>query len=439
MDTTKLSDILSGKNVYKRYLEFKESQWFSQSELKEIQLIKLKSLIYHCYENVPYYRNFMKKIDMIPSDIKSLDILRVFPIITKEIIKANYNDFTPVNLKKIKGVKISQTGGTTGNILMKRNDANSRSHAWGAYKRFEDWMGFKKGEKLLRLMGGHVIHKHNLKSIINDLKYKVIYYLENSIVFNPYDTEEDVVNKIISTLIKQDIKLIRGYPQYLYNLCCIMEKRGIRGKVPLIMTTAEPLLEEHRKLYKKILDSESYDQYGCGEIGGIAFECSSHEGLHITEENVIVETDENNNLICTDLNNYSMPFIRYYNADQLIIKSEKCSCGRAHRLIGKILGRECDYIIGLNGEYLHWAYFWHLIFDSNIAERRDLRKFQVIQNSRDSIEFHYVADELSSDEKNIIRDNIRNHIGNGSIDFIQEKDIPNSKSGKYRPVINKLI
>ncbi len=179
MDTTKIADILSGKNVYKRYLEFKESQWFSQSELKEIQLNKLRSLIYHCYENVPYYRNFMKKIDMIPSDIKSLDILKEFPIITKEIIKANYNDFTPVNLKKIKGVKISQTGGTTGNILMKRNDANSRSHVWGAYKRFEDWMGFKTGEKLLRLMGGHVIHKHNLKSIINDLKCKVIYNLEN--------------------------------------------------------------------------------------------------------------------------------------------------------------------------------------------------------------------------------------------------------------------
>lgn len=247
------------------------------------------------------------------------------------------------------------------------------------------------------------------------------------------------MNKIISTLIKQDIKLIRGYPQYLYNLCCIMEKRGISCKVPIIMTTAEPLLEEHRKLFKKVLGSESYDQYGCGEIEGIAFECSCHEGLHITEENVIVETDENNNLICTDLNNYSMPFIRYYNADQLIIKPEKCSCGRAHRLIGKILGRDCDYIIGLNGEYLHWAYFWHLIFDSNIAERRDLRKFQVIQNSRDNIEFHYVADELSSDEKNILEDNIRNRIGNVNIEFIQEKDIPNSKSGKYRPVINNLI
>ena len=63
----------------------------------------------------------------------------------------------------------------------------------------------------------------------------------------------------------------------------------------------------------------------------------------------------------------------------------------------------------------------------------------MIQKCLDTIEFHYVADKLSSDEMNIITDNIRNHIGNVNIDFIQEEDIPNSKSGKYRPVINNLI
>ncbi len=439
MDTTKLLDILSGKNVFDKYLELKESQWFSESELKDIQLYKFQKLIFHCYANVPYYRKFMKKIDMMPSDIKSLDILAEFPIITKDIIKENYYDFIPVNLKKINGVKEGQTGGTTGNILLKRTDAITRSYTWGAYKRFEDWMGFKTGDKALMLMGGHVIHKHSLESVIHDIIYKKINKIKNCIVFNPYDTEKEVVEKIIATILSQDIKLIRGYSQYLYYLCCIIKEKGIMCKVPIITTTAEPLMQEHRDLFASVLGAESYDQYGCGEIGGIAFECGSHEGLHITEENVIVEANENNDLICTDLNNYSMPFIRYFNADQIIIKTKKCSCGRAHRLIGKILGRKCDYIIGLNGEYLHWAYFWHLIFDSKIAERRDLRKFQVIQKCLDTIEFHYVADKLSSDEMNIITDNIRNHIGNVNIDFIQEEDIPNSKSGKYRPVINNLI
>jgi phenylacetate-coenzyme A ligase PaaK-like adenylate-forming protein len=59
-------------------------------------------------------------------------------LLTKEIIQENYDDFTPLNISQIKGVKTSQTGGTTGNILLKRNDASSRSSAWGSYKRYED-------------------------------------------------------------------------------------------------------------------------------------------------------------------------------------------------------------------------------------------------------------------------------------------------------------
>ncbi len=36
----------------------------------------------------------------------------------------------------------------------------------------------------------------------------------------------------------------------------------------------------------------------------IAYECDNDKGLHIAEERVIVETNENNELIITDLDNY---------------------------------------------------------------------------------------------------------------------------------------
>ncbi len=88
-----------------------------------------------------------------PSKVNSLDILKSFPIITKEILKQNYVDFTPLNIKSIPGVKTSQTGGTTGNILFSRNDALTRSSIWATYKRFTDWMGVKEREKSLILMG----------------------------------------------------------------------------------------------------------------------------------------------------------------------------------------------------------------------------------------------------------------------------------------------
>jgi phenylacetate-CoA ligase len=218
-----------------------------------------------------------------------------------------------------------------------------------------------------------------------------------------------------------------------------MQMRNIKVNVPLVTTTAEPLMLEQRKIFKEILGAESFDQYGCGEIGGVAFECSEHEGMHITEERVIVEQTNNHDLIMTDLDNYAMPFVRYYNADQAVISNERCGCGREHRLIKQVMGRTCDYVVGMNDEYLHWAYFWHLIFDSGVSKKRDLSKFQIEQESQNKIIFKYIAKQLDKDEEKLLTDSIQSKLGNVEVVFSQEHDIPNTATGKYRPVINNLL
>lgn len=439
MDFTIVSDIVTGKHVRKDYIQYMESQWYSKSDLAEIQSRKLWALMEHCYTNVPFYQRVMKEKGLIPSDFLSIESLNELPIITKEDIKRSYDDFTPTNLKLIRGVKSSQTGGTTGSILVKRNDSNTRSSIWGAYKRFEDWMGYRAGDRALILMGGHVAHNHDLKHYMGKLASFILNAMKKQIVINPYSTDAGVTNSVISHLINSDVKLVRGYSQFLYNLCQLMKERGVSCHIPAITTTAEPLMPQHRELFKVVLGAESYDQYGCGEIGGVAFECEKHEGMHITEERVIVEQNESNDLILTDLDNYAMPFIRYYNADQAVVKNRKCSCGREHRLIEKVLGRTCDYVIGLNGEYLHWAYFWHLVFDSGIARNRDLKKFQIVQESKDTIVFKYIASSLNSMEIKSMTDNIQSRLGKIEVVFQQETEIPNASTGKYRPVINKII
>lgn len=439
MDVTLLVDLLSRKNVYKCYNEYMESQWYSLNDLKNIQLIKFRRLIEHCYLNVPYYRKVLDLKGMIPSDFKTIDAIAELPIVTKEIIKANYSAFVPENIKQIKGVKRGQTGGTTGSILIKQKCANARSNSWGAYKRFENWMGYEPGDRALILMGGHVIHDHSYKSLRDDLITKAQNYVRNRISINPYNTDSTTTNKIVSTIMNSNIVLIRSYSQYLYNLCLIIRNRGLSCHVPIVTTTAEPLMPEHRILFKDVLGSETFDQYGCGEIGGVSFECSKHQGMHITEEHVIVEQNSSLDLILTDLDNYAMPFIRYHNGDQAVIRNGLCGCGREHRLIEKILGRTCDYVIGKNGEFLHWAYFWHLIFDSGIARKRNLMKFQITQESTDKLIFKYVSSHLQRKEERLLLDNIQSRLGEISVEFIHCEEIPNSQSGKYRPVINKLI
>jgi len=435
MNVTKIIDFLTSKNVEGYYGIYKDTQWYSKQEMTLLQVNKLKSLVYHCYENIPYYRNYMLANSIKPEDISSLEDITLFPLLTKEIIKENYNQFIPKNINEIKTVKTSQTGGTTGNILFTKTDANTRSSTWATFKRFHDWMGIKQGDKSLILMGGHVVGRNyydKFKNYVNN-------YLTNSISFNPYNTSEENIEQIIHALQNNQFSMIRSYSQFLFSLSIRLKSMGLTFNIKAITTTAEPLMPEHRALFQEVFNAEVFDQYGCGEIGGIAYECGAHNGLHIADERVIVELNEKKELIITDLDNFAMPFIRYINADQAIISDAECSCGRKSSLIKQVMGRTCDYMIGMNGEFLHWAYFWHLFFDSEIAEKRSLKKFQIVQEAKDRLLVRLVCDNLSNAEQLLLTTNIRQRMGAISISYSFEEDIENAASGKYRPVVNKLL
>ena len=426
--------MLTGKTTYKYYTKYRETQWYNRDEINEYQISKLKKLIHHCYDNIPYYTKIMKDKGIDPNAIESMNYLEKFPILTKEIIKKNYELFMPINSNNIKGIKTSPTGGTTGSILSKRNDANTRSSIWGSYRRFYDWMDIKPGDMILTYWGGHIKPNFNehFKSWLSNR-------LRHTIPFNAYDTNPNTINLIIKCLKSGKIKLIQSYPQALYVLALKLKERGESFKIKAIMTTSEPLMPQHRELFREIFGCESFDQYGCGEIGGIAYECEAHNGLHITEERVYIELNENNELLITDLDNFAMPFIRYYNGDQAEFASEDCICGRKSQVIKRILGRTCDYLICKNGQSLHWAYFWHLMFDTEIALKNNFQKFQIIQKSKDILFFRYVGDQLFKFDEEILIKMIREKMGNVKIEFIKEDDIECSTSGKYRPVINELI
>lgn len=435
MNRIKTIDFLTGKQVWKFYQLYNKTQWYSEEKMKEFQIQKLKKILNHCYCNVSYYRKIIDEKQIDIKNFNSLDVLSEFPILTKEIIQANYEEFLPFNNNHITGVKISQTGGTTGNILFKRNDSLTRSSVWGTYRRYEDWMGLKNNHKTLILMGGH-IKKSGLKQRIIT---KGIRILENSISVDIYNTSDETIEKVIILLKNNDFSQIRSYPQFLFSVAQKIEKRGLHFNVKAISTTAEPVMSEHRNLFKKVFNADVFDQYGCGEIGGIAYECYKHEGLHIADERVVIEKNELNELIITDLDNFTMPLLRYWNSDKAIISEDYCSCGRSSKLIKQIIGRTCDYVIGVNGQFLHWAYFWHLFFDSNVANNRNLKKFQIVQNTKANLLIRLVANSLSAEEKEFIKSDIKTRLGDMAIEFSYESDIENTKTGKYRPVINKLL
>jgi len=121
---------------------------------------------------------------------------------------------------------------------------------------------------------------------------------------------------------------------------------------------AEPWSDKMREQIERIYDARAYDIPGLTEMGGVGtvgFECPLRNGLHMWEDNYIVEiVDENGEpvsegeegeVVYTALNREAMPLIRYKSGEVSYLIGEECECGINHLKIGRIKGRTDDMVI----------------------------------------------------------------------------------------------
>ena len=136
-------------------------------------------------------------------------------------------------------------------------------------------------------------------------------------------------------------------------------ERDLALKIAVI--GAEPHTEAIRKKIEQGLGVKVFNCYGLSELcgPGVAFECPAQTGLHLWEDKFLLEIihpdtgepvaeGEEGELVLTTLEREAMPLIRYRTRDLTAVIPGPCSCGRTHRRIMRIKGRDDDMLI-ING------------------------------------------------------------------------------------------
>ena len=143
---------------------------------------------------------------------------------------------------------------------------------------------------------------------------------------------------------------------------------------------------------------------------------------------------EEGNVVITDLTNYGMPFIRYQNGDRAIAGFEKCACGRGLLLLKKVVGRRLDLLETPDGRIVPGEFFPHLVKDFPT-----IRRFQVVQDDRHSIELRLVVNsEWNDSDRQSLERQVRNVVGpvvHLAIAIVD--DIPLTRAGKLQVVVHR--
>jgi phenylacetate-CoA ligase len=264
------------------------------------------------------------------------------------------------------------------------------------------------------------------------------------IILDSFDMTNEKMFDYYRQFQKYRPKIIIAYANSIYLFARFLKENNLRPvKLNGIISSAEKLSADKRKLIEEVFGCRVFDRYGSREVGLIASECEEHEGMHINMDGVFVEfirngkpckENEPGNITVTDLYNYAMPLIRYDTGDIGSFTDKKCSCERGFPLMNCVEGRTADFII-INEKMIHGEYFTHLFYGV-----RGIKQFQLIQETENYIIVRIVKDkDLDIADIMTIKNKIKEFCGedmNVCIDFVDK--IPLPKSGKFMFTISKV-
>ena len=425
---------LTGSKVPRNLKEIESIQNLSREDIKEYQNKKLKDLLLHAYNTVPYYHKVLGDVKVVVDGEVNLDYFDKIPVLNRDILT---KEFENLKSKNPKGNQfINHSGGSTGkpvrfiqdNYYWDSNVANKIYYA--------ELNGKYIGEKEIKLWGSD---RDILKGSIG-LKAKIYNFLYNRIFLNSFDMDESKIKKYIRVINKKKPKLLWGYVNSLEIISDYIIKNNLNMYSPkIIFSAAGTLTEDIRKKIKKAFNTKVVNIYGTREVGDLAFEFEENNQLYITDYSHKVEVDGNGNILITTLNNYSMPLIRYEIGD---ISSGLLEPKENHSLkfsiLKGVLGRKTSIFKTKEGKKIPPEYFIHMIgvaFNTGF-----IKKFQVIQKDYEKVLVNLVLNGRKDSKQLInIEKSIKRVMGkNCKVNFKFLDNIKLTKSGKFLYTISRL-
>lgn len=295
------------------------------------------------------YKHKFDELHVTPDSIKTLDDIRKIPFTTKQDLRDNYPfGFVCGDMKD--AVRIHSSSGTTGHptvVVYSRHDIDS-------------WANM-----IARNM--YMVGCRNTDVFQNSSGYGMF---TGGLGFQ-YGAEKLGATTIPAAAgnSKRQVMFIRDFgttclhaiPSYAIRLAEVFKEEGIdprSTKLRTLFIGAEPHTNEQRLKIERLLGVKAYNSYGMTEMNGpgVAFECKQQNGMHLWEDNYIVEIidpetlepvpdGETGEMVLTTLDRTMMPIIRYRTRDITRIIPGECECGRTHRRIDRIKGRTDDMFI----------------------------------------------------------------------------------------------
>ena len=333
-----------------------EIECMPRSELEQRQLDRLKTMLAYAYENTVYYKRSFDEAGVRPEDVQTLSDIQKLPFIDKKTerdtqhVGSFFGEMCSVPEEDV--VFMATSSGSTGVPTVSSftqedfdlwQDTEARLF-WQAGMRPSD--RYVHGLNFALYVGG--------PDVIGAQRLGALAIWVGAV---PSD-------RLLFVLKQYQPTVIWTSPSYAWQLGEKAKEKGFDPKtdfsIHTIIVAGEPggSIPSTRAAIEELWGAKVVDFFGLSDIyGACAAACEARDGLHIAEDQILVETvdphtgevlesGELGELVYTTLMKKARPMIRFRTGDIGYVSNEPCQCGRTLARI-HITGRKDEmFIVG---------------------------------------------------------------------------------------------
>ena len=333
-----------------------EIECMPRPELEALQLERLKDMVAYAYDNTVYYKRAFDEAGVKPGDIESLDDIAKFPFCDKKTeretqhVGSFFGEMCSVPEEEV--IFMATSSGSTGVPTVSPftqedfdlwQDTEARLF-WQAGMRPND--RYVHGLNFALYVGG--------PDVIGAQRLGALAIWVGAV---PSD-------RLLFVLKQYQPTIIWTSPSYAWHLGEIAKEKGFDPKedfnIHTIIVAGEAggSIKSTREAIENRWGAKVVDFYGLSDIyGACAAACEAHDGLHIVEDQILVETvdpttgevlapGETGELVYTTLCKKARPMIRFRTGDIGYVSTDTCECGRTLARI-HVTGRKDEmFIVG---------------------------------------------------------------------------------------------
>lgn len=450
-----------------RYLrlarDIQARQFWPFDKIRQFQLEQLRALVEKALKDSTYYRRRLGELGLTVASLRTLNDVSMFPITTKADIEANFPDGMTAIENRTEDWHYAGTRGTTRRVVVIHDfDKRDAERACELVVMTTD-CPFSMGETQVAIppdacsthcglegkrsdrVRGHLwdlisrrkpINRDSISDLRGLIMDRWIRCYQSLPPMEP-GCDDKTLGQYVEQIRHMRPRMLVALPEYLRALADYILRTGERlPRIEVVRPMGANMPASWKPSLERAFGGMVRENYGSRELGPMAFDCNLRTGLHVLMDQYLIEVvdaegqavpdGQLGQLVITDLQNWTMPLLRYRIGDLARVDRSRCPCGRFTMRL-TLEGRTEDSFETPSGTLTAEA------VSNYMLERFGIDQFELSEHGQGQYRLRYVRPQAAVLNDDEIGKQIASDLGlPGELRVRQSSLIRPESSGKFR-------